>query len=231
MLPKLLVLKAGSTHPDVVRSDGDYDAWFVLSLEDGAARCTTVSPFAGEALPDARGFGGVVVTGSPASVRDEAPWMKDVARYCLAAAEAGVPVLGVCFGHQLLGEALGGRVERNPAGPERGTVDVELTDEGVLDPLFEGLPRTLVVQATHQDVLVRPPTADGVVRLAVNTNTAWQAFAYRRIRAVQFHPELSGETLGKLLRARAQEGAIRPSAHGEEVLRRWDRAFVRGGRP
>jgi GMP synthase (glutamine-hydrolysing) len=226
-LPRLLLIKTGSTHPDVARMAGDYDAWFLDALEDGRARCTVVRASEGEKLPRARDFGGILLTGSPSSVRDEAPWMSELARWALEAAESGVPVLGVCFGHQLLGEALGGRVEPNPRGWEGGTVKVQLTPEGRADPLFAGLPDELEVQATHQDELATAPRA---VRLAGNDCTTWQAFAAgRMLRAVQFHPELRERTLSALLKARGRERPVRATVHGKRVLHNWDEAFVRGG--
>jgi GMP synthase (glutamine-hydrolysing) len=225
-LPRLLLLQAGSTHPDVIRSLGDYDAWFAGAL-GGPARCEVRRPFAGEDLPaDPGAFGGIAITGSSASVRDEAAWMRRTADFCLAAAARDVPVLGVCFGHQLLGEALGGRVERNPSGPERGTVRVRVAPAGRADPLFAGLPEVLEVQATHQDALVEAPTAPGVVRLAGNENTTWQAFACGSIRCVQFHPEMTGARLAAILKARGREGTTWESPHGAALLRRWDEAFV-----
>jgi GMP synthase (glutamine-hydrolysing) len=227
-LPRILVVQIGNTHPDVARVHGDYDAWFSCAFDGGPARCTVVRPHAGDPLPDTSAFGGLLITGSSSSVRDEAPWMMAVARHALAAAERGVAVLGVCFGHQLLGEALGGRVDVHPVGPERGTVEVALTPEGRDDPLFAGLPPTLVVHQTHQDALLRPPTAPGVARLAGNAHTEWQAFAFGRVRAVQFHPEMTDVRLAALLAARGREGRTRPSPHGASVLARWDEAFVRG---
>lgn len=226
-LPKLLLVKTGNTHPDVARSAGDYDAWFLDAIEEGRERCSVVRVHEGEPLPRARSFAGVLITGSPSSVRDEAPWMAALAGWALEAAESGVPVLGVCFGHQLLGEALGGRVELNPAGYEGGTVHVALTPEGRSDPLFTGLPGELEVQATHADALMQPPRA---VRLAGNDSTAWQAFAAGpKLRAVQFHPELREGVMAALLAARGRERPVRATVHGMRVLANWDEAFVRGG--
>ena len=225
-LPRVLIVKTGSTHPRLVRSDGDYDAWFMAGLERGAERCD-VRP-AEQELPDPRAWGGVILTGSPASVRDGAPWMERLGRWTLDAAVQGVPVLAVCFGHQLVGEALGGRVERNPQGPERGTVEVTLTEAGRHDPLFAGLPARILVQQTHEDALVAPPPADRATLLATNETCAWQAFAAGPfLRAVQFHPEMGAETMRRLIEARGYEGEARPSDHGPRVLRNWDERFVR----
>jgi GMP synthase (glutamine-hydrolysing) len=224
--PRVLVVQTGSTHPEVVAARGDYDAWFVGILGGLGVEAAVCRAHRGEAWPDLRAFDGVLLTGSPHSVRDEAPWMAALGRDAVAAAEAGVPVLAVCFGHQLVGEVLGGRVEPNPAGGEYGTIAVGLTPEGAADALFAGLPPVLAVQSTHRDALVRPPP--GVVCLGGTDNTPLQAFACGpNLRAVQFHPEMDDAALAQLLAARGIPGETRPSAHGRALLSNWVRAWVR----
>lgn len=227
-LPRILIIKTGSTVSTLRATDGDYDDWFRAGLEQGNER-VDVHP-AKKPLPDPRGWGGVILTGSPASVRDEAPWMRKLGEWALQAAEAGVPVLGVCFGHQLLGEVLGGRVEATPDGAEYGTTEVRLTDAGLGDPLFAGLPPTLAVQQTHGDAIVLPPLPDRATLLATNDACTWQAFAAGPlVRGVQFHPELRAETLQRLLDLRGRGGAVRESPHGARILRNWDERFVGRG--
>ena len=69
-------------------------------------------------------FGGLVITGSAAGVNDGLSWVDGLVAFVREAVAQDVPVLGVCFGHQLIGEALGGRVEKNPEGRESGTISV-----------------------------------------------------------------------------------------------------------
>lgn len=227
-LPRILVIKAGSTDPEVADQYGDYDDWFAVGLEDGVNRLDVVEAHAGETLPRPEGYGGILITGSPLSVRDQAPWMPAMARWALRVADFGTPLLCVCFGHQLVGELLGGRAERDPAGGEFGAVTVALTPEGQADPLFEGLPAEITVLTTHEDALVRAPTAAGVVRLAGNAATPWQAYAAgANVRAVQFHPELWRDPLAALLARRGLRRELPAQHHGARILANWDRAFVR----
>jgi GMP synthase (glutamine-hydrolysing) len=228
--PPLLIVKSGTTDPPVVATHGDYDDWFIARLVDGPSRCTVVPVHAGAPLPSPLNYAGVLVTGSPLSVRDEAPWMAAMGHWMLATAGFGIPVFAICFGHQVLGEVLGGRVETNPAGRELGTVTVETTAAGRADPLFLGLGDTFDIQATHGDALMQAPTDPRVVRLAGNANTTWQALAVGpRIRAVQFHPELPHTALNALLENRGQAAHVHPCPAGPRMLQNWDEHWVCGG--
>ena len=225
---RILIVQTGSVETAISDRHGDYDAWFLDALPDGHRRCTICRPFSGQALPSREGlraYDGVLLTGSRLSVRDEQPWMAPLGRWALQVATTH-PVLGVCFGHQLIGEALGGRVEKNPAGREAGTITVTLTDAGRQDPLFAGMPWDLVVQSSHNDILIVPPPS--AVRLAGNRNTTWQAFSVgEQLRCVQFHPELRPETSRDVFALRGWSAPLQESDHGRQILARWDRVWVR----
>jgi GMP synthase (glutamine-hydrolysing) len=142
----------------------------------------------------------MILTGSPRSLVEPEPWMDDAAAFVRKAAEAGVPVLGVCFGHQLLGHAYGGRVRINPNGWEVGTVEVELTDAGRKDPLFDGLPERLRVNQSHRDEVHELGEA---VCLARGDHTAHQSLAVgEHVRGVQFHPEMDAGVIRRIIHFR-----------------------------
>ncbi|HEV8323205.1 MAG TPA: gamma-glutamyl-gamma-aminobutyrate hydrolase family protein, partial [Myxococcota bacterium] len=129
-------------------------------------------------------------------------WFAPFGAQLRAAVEAGVAVLGVCYGHQLVGQLFGGRVARNPAGREIGTVRVQLTLAGRADPLLGQLPGGFTANATHQDAVFDLPR--DVQVLAGNANTAVQAARFGpRAWGVQFHPELSPAILRSLIHSRA----------------------------
>jgi GMP synthase (glutamine-hydrolysing) len=226
-LPQVLLVKSGTTTPALVETHGDYDAWFRAALEPLGVEITLCNAYLGEPLPEAAGFDGLLLSGSPLSVRDEQPWMAAMAAWArAAAADDGKAVLAVCFGHQAVGEDAGGRVEPNPKGGEWGTIEVPLTDAGLSDPLFAGLPPVLCVQSTHRDVLVAPP--EGAVRLAGNENTTWQAFKMgAQLRAVQFHPELGASAMARLIEVRGLSAPVRETDHGQRILANWIDAWVR----
>lgn len=224
----LLIVQCGSTHPRVRARFGDYDRWFSERLGVADDRVRTIRPFLGEQLPSYEGLRGILLSGSPASVRDEAPWMKELGRWALEANRRGIPVLGVCFGHQLLAEALGGRIEPSPAGWEFGTVEVDLTEAGRGDPLFEGLPARFLAHTVHREEIVAPPR--DVLRLAGNAHSAWQAFAAgARLRGVQFHLEISESILEALADALDVRASVRPTDVGARILENWKRHFLRAG--
>ena len=228
--PHVLIVKTGTTDPGVVVRHGDYDDWFARELAKGGARWSVVAAHAGEPMPAPGRFDGIILTGSPLSVRDDADWMPRLGAWALAAA-AEVPVLAVCFGHQVVGEALGGRIEQNPAGGEYGTISVDLTEAGQAHPLFAGMSSRINVQSTHKDALVGAPTAPETTLLGSTDNTLWQTYSWReRLHAVQFHPELEAAALSDLMASRDIPGDPHPAPDGPRILANW-LAFVRAQLP
>lgn len=144
----------------------------------------------------------VLVGGSTTRVADSDPWIDELATTMRALVDDGTPVLGVCFGHQLLAESMGGTVDTLPTRAA-GYRDIERTTHGLAHPLFSGFPRQFTSFVWHRDhVTVLPPDA---VPLARNS-TGIQAFACedRLALGIQFHPEVGLADARTLVTSRAR---------------------------
>jgi GMP synthase (glutamine-hydrolysing) len=184
---------------DAVEWSADYPAahplrdvgeWFARHLREMPAVTVTTGRGDEELMRAVRErtVDGVILSGSPRDAWAADPVNDRLAAVILECQRREVPFLGVCYGHQLLGRVLGGRVGREPAGLELGNAPVELTEAGRQSPLFAGLPDRFEVLQSHQDaVLSLPPGAE---LLARGTHTVVQAFQQgERLWGVQFHPE------------------------------------------
>ena len=193
----------------------------------------------GEALPVREGFAGAIVTGSAAMVTERHAWSERSADWLRDAAHAGMPLLGICYGHQLLAHALGGEVGDNPVGREMGTVQLDLLPAAAGDPLFGALPARFPAQATHLQSVWRLP--EGATALASSALDATHAFRWGDSAwGLQFHPEFSTTHMRGYIRARAaalaSEGRcnrqlardVSAAPHARRVLRRFVR-LARGG--
>jgi len=172
---------------------------------------------------------GVIVTGSPAHVRQNAEWMKWTMDALIELDRVGTPVLGVCFGHQLLGQAFGGQVDFNPQGREIGTYPLTFHAE---DPLLGGPGQAPLVAMTHLDsVIVRPAEAQAVASTALDPHAALRFSP--TTWGVQFHPEMDAEIVGHYLSDRrdqiqaegidveAVRASLQESPYGASLLRRF----------
>jgi GMP synthase (glutamine-hydrolysing) len=200
---RLIILKTGNTLPPILESFGDFDRWFLNGLSEDLDRQVvdvTCQPLPGE--PDQ--WDGIVVTGSPAMVSDRATWSESAAAWLAKAVGMGIPVLGVCYGHQLLAHAFGGQVGYHPKGRESGTYPVKLHSAAQEDPLFGSFPAEFKAQLTHrQSVLELPAEA---VLLASNDFENHQAFRIGPSAwGVQFHPEFTAEVMRAYLKAQAPD--------------------------
>ncbi len=201
---KILIIKTGNTIPSLLEEDEDFEDWFVRGSGLDSIRFICCAVDKGETLPPIDDVVAAIVTGSPAYVTDLAPWNEIAADYLRILHGQKKPILGVCYGHQLLAWAFGGEVGFHPRGREIGTVDVELTNEAAVDALFVGMPRLFSAQASHlQSVLSLPKEA---VLLAKNRFEPNHAFRIGSSTwGVQFHPEFSAQVMSAYVRERRDE--------------------------
>ena len=172
---------------------GDFEDWIIASTEDSHPFSGPVVPVHRDIqLPDLDLIGGIIITGSHAMVTDKLDWIKTTADWLLKAVRRDIPVLGICFGHQILAYALGGMVGYMPGGPEFGTVPIRLTDDAGNDPLFRSLHRRFGVQTSHFQSVTELPSMS--VLLGFTEKDPHSAFRYGRCAwGVQFHPEYDAD--------------------------------------
>ena len=226
-----LILETGRPATPLQRYGG-FAHWIRVAAGLEQAETVVVNVEQGQRLPTRQGFAATIVTGSAAFVTDRAEWSERSADWLRDAAHAGTPLLGICYGHQLLAHALGGEVGDNPAGREMGTVCVDLRPAAQDDPLFVGLSPRIGAQATHQQSVLRTPP--GATVLAGNDHDPHHAFRWGQAAwGVQFHPEFSAGHMRGYIHARAdalaREGAdpgalarrVRAAPEARRVLRRF----------
>jgi len=225
-----------------MRRHGGFPHWIRVAAGLRADEAIVANVERGDRLPPHAGFAGVIVTGSGAMVTERRDWSERSAAWLHDAAHAGVPLFGICYGHQLIAHALGGEVGDNPAGREMGTIGLALQPQAADDPLFAGLPQAFPAQATHLQSVLRVP--DGATVLATSVHDACHAFRWGDdVWGVQFHPEFSADHMRGYVHARrdalAREGKcpthvsrqVGAAPHARRVLRRFVRHAQRTRMP
>lgn len=196
----LYIVKTGSTFPAIAQQHGDFEDWIaqgmlpkdLLAAEHPAVQVIDAVAHKNGALtyPSLQMCAGVVVSGSHAMVTDHAPWMQGLAAWLYSVCTAGIPVLGICFGHQLLTNILGGQVGAHPAGLEMGTVPVAIQTDVSQDPVWKDMPACFDAHVVHYQSVCHLPKGASV--LAGNSHDPHQAFRWQHnVWGVQFHPEFS----------------------------------------
>ena len=183
----ILILKTGSTFDDLKHEFGDFEDWVIAASGEAPGLFQVADGFE-EPLPDLAHCSGLIITGSHLMVSDGGEQVDLWAKVVCSAVGRGLPLLGICYGHQLIGHALGGLADYHPAGLELGQVQVRMTAAAKDDPLFSALPSEFPAYATHQQSLLElPPDA---VCYGASSHEAHHAVRFAdRAWGVQFHPE------------------------------------------
>jgi GMP synthase (glutamine-hydrolysing) len=232
----IVIIKTGEPVPRVLESRGHFHDLIAHAIGDAWSGGYGVVDVReeGAAFPAPNAAAAFVITGSAANVPNREPWMLRTEAWLREVVASGAPTFGICFGHQILAQALGGEVQRNPRGREMGTVSIERLAE---DPIFAGVPARFAANVTHVDSVVRlPPGATVLARSALESHQTIR-FA-ERCYGVQFHPEMDAEVMRAYVETRreileierfdvdAMLGAIEDAEAGRETLRNFVRRFV-----
>ena len=235
--PEFFIIKAGSTFDDLIAQKGDFQDWIRAGL--GLAQVRIINAEKGETLPPPETVRAAVISGAHSMVTQNLPWSLALEAWTREIIAADIPLLGICYGHQIMGRALGGDVAFNPRGTEIGTREIRCLSAIHDDPLFQGLPERFKVHVFHSQSVIRLPEA--AVLLAGNDVEPHQAFRIgNQAWGVQFHPEADAEVTRGYIRNLAQplteEGqdlaglyaTLEETPHAAALLRRFA-VLVNGG--
>jgi GMP synthase (glutamine-hydrolysing) len=213
----ILIVRTGRA-PDPIRArHGDFPHWFRLCAALSPSRVQVIDVAAGDALPPPKDVAGALITGSAAMVTERAAWSERTAGWVRDAMDAQLPLFGVCYGHQLMAHALGGRVDYLPGGREIGTLPIALTPAGATDPLTASLPSSFRAHTTHEQSVLEPPAGAAVLARSARDPHHLLRYGPNAV-SVQFHPEFNADVMRAYIH-RKREAMRREGSDPHQVYR------------
>lgn len=202
-MQEILILKMGSTFPETAAKLGDFDQWIMRALPSELHEFIQVSRM-DRPFPEPRGLRGIIITGSHSMITRPNNWERKAMHWLKWALDQGVPTLGICYGHHMLAQILGGSVGYLPQGPEIGYQRLHFCGEYESDPLFGLYPSHFEAFAYHYQTILRLPA-----KARVYARTAQERCHAVRfdqwVWGVQYHPEFSPYAAAEYLSHDPQE--------------------------
>lgn len=217
---KVAILETGKPPAKLIPRFGTYPAMFARLLGPGFE--TVPYDVEAGALPEQGAYEAALVTGSPAGVYDDLPWIAPLDAW-LRAARGRTKLVGVCFGHQIMAQAFGGRVEKS----ERGWgVGLQTYDVCRPAPFMDGEER-VAIPVSHQDQIVVQPPESAVLAASDFSPFGVLGYTNQPALSMQFHPEFEPDFARALIEVR-RERLPDPDAAIASLYRPDDRARVAG---
>lgn len=208
---KLTIIQTGEVQEALRPRFGAYPPMFARMFDEAGEpfEYETVPVYAGAVFPDPAGLEGIIVTGSSAGVYDNhLAWMEPLRTFIRGAYAARTPMLGICFGHQIMADALGGDVRKSEKGWGLGrhTYDVRHRPS-----FLAAAPPALSVACSHQDQVIAPPVEAEVFLGSAFTPNAGLVYRNGAAISLQPHPEFLDDytlALAELRRGKAPDSVV-----------------------
>ena len=187
-MARITVIETGLVPKKYREQHGSFPDMFerMVRAEDPTATVDVVSIPNGDALPDPSKLEAVLITGAAAGVYDGLDWIAPLEDFVRTAYANKTPMVGVCFGHQLIAQALGGTVRKSDKGWGIGRHVYQLApDNGLIDG------ETIAAAASHQDQVITPPASARTIMASAFTPHAGLLYANGTTLSVQPHPEFT----------------------------------------
>lgn len=231
---KIHILETGEPPVSLKNRYGGYPSMFERMLAPLSERFTFSSSAVhiDEPSPSPDNYDALLITGSPAGVYEEHDWIAGAEKSIRSTAQAQKPMVGVCFGHQLLSKSFGGRVEKSARGWGVGAHDYELNAE--TDWMTPRAAR-ITCAVSHQDQVIEPPVGARVLGGSDFCPNGVLEYAQAPAISFQPHPEFSHEFAADLMRLRRERipaGLIETglqslrSGSDRELIARWIATFL-----
>lgn len=207
---KLTIIQTGDVPEDLRGRFGPYPPMFTRMFDEAGGGFTyeVITAYGPQSLPDPARLEGVLITGSAAGVYDDLPWLEPLRAFIRATYAARTPMLGICFGHQIMADALGGDVRKSEKGWGLGRHRYSvLTRPGFMSKASDNL----LVACSHQDQVIAPPSEAQVILSSSFTPNAGLYYASGRALSFQPHPEFLddyAQALVDLRKGRAPDDVI-----------------------
>ncbi len=185
-MKKIYVIKTGTTFQSILNEYGDFENWILKNAKSVEYEVIDINN--NECLPHIKNCLGIIITGSHSMVTEDFPWSLEMEVFIKKLITYKIPLLGICFGHQLIAKSLGADVGYSPNGLELGSVNITLNTNAKNDVLFHKMPKELYAHVVHfQSVLTLPKNAVLLASNKVENNHIFKVGTCAW--GVQFHPE------------------------------------------
>lgn len=203
----IAIIQTGKPVDTALKKYGHFNQWFIKAMRIDESFTETYAVYEDLSFPDINNISGLIISGSPSMVTEKNHWSEKTIEYLTQFLDSTIPVLGVCYGHQLLAKLLGGTVDWNPLGRQMGQVSVDFNDEINNDRLFQPLlsqKQPLPFIATHQQAVTELP--DEVTILGTTVLDKHHCFRYKKhMWGLQFHPEFNAAIIKDYISTRSSD--------------------------